>query len=128
MRYLLDTQLLLWIAGNSPKLPAAAREVVGAGPEFLIFSVASLWEITIKAALGRDDFVVNPTKLRDQLLVHRYTELPVNGPHALAVLDLPPPHGDPFDRLLIAQARHEGITLVTTDKALARYGDAVLKV
>lgn len=128
MRYLLDTQLLLWVADNSPRLPRPARAIIEGTAVALAFSAASLWEISIKAALRRSDFAVSPARLREQLLLNQYIELSVSGSHALAVLDLPPVHRDPFDRMLLAQAIHEGMTLVTTDKALARYGEPVLKV
>lgn len=128
MRYLLDTQLLLWIAGNSPRLLAGARDIIESEPGELTFSVASVWEISIKAALRRSDFVVDPVKLRNQLLTNGYAELSVNGLHALAVVTMPPTHGDPFDRMLLAQAIHEGMTLVTTDRRLAGYQGPILKV
>ena len=128
MRYLLDTQLLLWVAANSPLLPALAREIIENEVDGLAFSVASIWEITIKASLRRTDFVVNPARLRSQLLASHYTELPVLGQHALAVADIPRVHGDPFDRMLLAQAIEEGVTLVTTDRILGAYPGPILKV
>jgi PIN domain nuclease of toxin-antitoxin system len=128
VRYLLDTQLLLWVAANSPRLPIRVREITVSEGATLAFSVASIWEIAIKASLGRDDFVVNTSRLRSQLMVNEYTELAVTGLHALAVLDIPRTHGDPFDRMLLAQAMHEGMTLVTTDRVLATYPGPILKV
>jgi PIN domain nuclease of toxin-antitoxin system len=126
--YLLDTQIVLWAAFSSHELPARALELLQKNRGSLVFSVASLWEVSIKTALGRGNFVVDPLQLRAGLLGHSYVELPVSGDHAVAVRLLPPKHGDPFDRMLLAQAISEKMTLVTTDKILARYGEPVLKV
>jgi len=87
----------------------------------LVVSAASLWEVTIKRSLGRADFIVEPRQLRRGLLENGYTELAITGAHAIAVDGLPPIHGDPFDRLLVAQAQVEAITLLTADKTVARY-------
>lgn len=87
----------------------------------LVVSAASLWEVAIKSGLGREDFRVDPRLLRRGLLENGYDELPVNGAHATAVDLLPPIHRDPFDRILVAQAQIEGITLLTTDEIVARY-------
>lgn len=86
-----------------------------------MFSAASVWEVAIKSALGRDDFSVDPRVLRRALLDNGYVELAISGAHAAAVLDLPPIHRDPFDRLLVAQAQVEGIALLTADATVARY-------
>ena len=93
-----------------------------------MFSAASLWEIAIKRGIGRDDFQVDPRLLRRGLLDNGYEELAVTGAHAVALDTLPPMLKDPFDRLLIAQALVEGITLVTSDAIVARYPGAVEKV
>lgn len=121
MRFLLDTQLLLWAAGEPRKLPARARTLLADEAHQLHFSVASLWEVVIKRSLGRADFVVDPHVLRRGLLEHGYEEVPVAGEHALALTGLPAIHRDPFDRLLVAQAAVEGMTLLTTDRQLGRY-------
>jgi len=88
---------------------------------WIAISAASLWEIAIKSGLGRADFVVNPRLLRRGLLENGYSELPVTGAHAVAVDLLPGIHRDPFDRLLIAQAQVEGVTLWTMDELVGRY-------
>lgn len=121
MKLLLDTHLLLWAAGAPKRLPAAARKLLGDARNELLFSVASLWEIVIKRSLGRDDFRVDPRLLRRGLLENGYFELPVSGEHALAVDGLPPLHKDPFDRLLVAQAQVESVTLLTANPLLGRY-------
>ena len=128
MNFLLDTHLLLWAAGAPERLSARARRLLVATDSRLVFSAASLWEISIKRALRRGDFNVDPRRFWRMLLVNGYTELAVNSEHAIAVNDLPPLHKDPFDRILVAQARVEGIVLLTVDKAVARYGEGVRKV
>lgn len=121
MKLLLDTHLLLWAAGNSTRLPALAHELLAAPENDLLFSAASLWEVAIKAGLGRSDFCVDPRLLRRGLLEAGYQELPVDGQHAVAIASLPSIHRDPFDRLLVAQSIVEGITLLTSDSLVAQY-------
>lgn len=121
MKLLLDTHLLLWAAGEPKCLPAVARKLIDDSRNDLLFSVASLWEIVIKRSLGRDDFRVEPRVLRRGLLDNGYAELAIGGEHALAADGLQPIHKDPFDRLLVAQAQIESVTLLTTDPLLGRY-------
>lgn len=121
MKLLLDTQLLLWSGGFPGRLSSRARRLLNDQRNELLFSAASIWEITIKRGLGRDDFRVDPGVLRRALLDNGYAELVVTGQHAVGVDALPPLHRDPFDRLLLAQAVAEGITLVTTDGKLLAY-------
>lgn len=128
MKLLLDTHLLLWAAGQPKRLPAAARKLLSDSDNELVFSAASLWEIAIKRGLGRDDFVVDARVLRRGLLDNGYAELPIRSEHAVAIDSLPPIHKDPFDRLLVAQATIEGITLLTADPMVARYPGPVRKV
>ncbi len=128
MKLLLDTQLLLWAAGQPERLSAAARRLLNDPRNELVFSAASLWEVSIKASLGREDFKVEPRVLRRALLDNGYTELPITSQHAVSVDALPPIHKDPFDRMLLAQALSEGITLLTTDANLARYRGPLRKV
>jgi PIN domain nuclease of toxin-antitoxin system len=128
VKLLLDTQLLLWAAAQPDRLSPAARKLLNNQRNELLFSAASIWEITIKNTLGREDFSVEPRVLRRGLLDNGYTELPITSEHAVNVDGLPPLHKDPFDRLLVAQALTEGITLLTGDAALARYRGPVRKV
>jgi PIN domain nuclease of toxin-antitoxin system len=121
LKLLLDTHLLLWAASAPERLPAGARALLEDAANELLFSAASLWEVTIKAGLGRDDFRVDARVLRRGLLDNGYTELPISSAHAVAVAGLPNLHRDPFDRLLVAQAGVEGITLLTSDEAVAGY-------
>ena len=121
MNLLLDTHVLLWAAGVPERLPDDVRALLEDQDAKLFFSAASLWEVAIKSGLGRADFRVDARVLRRGLLENGYVELAVTGAHAVAVDLLPPIHKDPFDRLLIAQARVEGLTLVTADQVVARY-------
>lgn len=127
MNLLLDTQILLWAAGQSGRLPARAAAAMNEA-DTLTFSVASLWEITIKRGLNRPDFVVEPVVMRRNLLAVGYAELPILAAHAFEIRNLPALHGDPFDRILLAQAAVEGLTLLTSDRTLARYPGPILHV
>jgi PIN domain nuclease of toxin-antitoxin system len=128
MKLLLDTHTLLWAAGSPERLPAEARALIEASENELFFSAASLWEIAIKRRLGREDFQADVRLLRRGLLDNGYSELPIASEHSVAVESLPPIHKDPFDRILVAQARVEGITLLTADSVVAQYPGAVKKV
>ncbi|MGB7555928.1 MAG: type II toxin-antitoxin system VapC family toxin [Candidatus Korobacteraceae bacterium] len=121
MKLLLDTHVLLWAAGQPARLSASARRLINDANNEPLFSVASLWEIAIKRGLGRKDFQVDARLLRRGLLDNGYSELPIMSDHVVAVEDLPAIHKDPFDRLLVAQATVEGITLLTLDLVVARY-------
>jgi PIN domain nuclease of toxin-antitoxin system len=123
--YLLDTHLLLWAAEGSAKLSTTARKRIEDKSSGLMFSAATIWEVSIKSAIGRSDFSVDPRLLRRGLLDNGYTELPIESSHAAAVYDLPTHHADPFDRIQVAQARVEGLVLLTTDEVMARYGAPV---
>lgn len=126
MKLLLDTHILLWAAGEPEKLSESARTLLSTSENSLLFSAASIWEIVIKLGLGREDFKVDPYRLRKMLLAHGYTELVVTTEHALKVYSLPFLHKDPFDRLLIAQARTEGMLLLTNDASVSQYQESVL--
>ena len=121
MSLLLDTHFLIWIAADSPRLSPDVRQRLRSQEGNLLFSAASLWEIAIKSRRGRDDFRIDGAELRRGLLARNYEELPVTGPHALETAALPAILGDPFDRILVAQARYEGYTLLTADRRVARY-------
>ena len=121
MSVLHDTLGLLWAAGVPDRLPPDARTLIERPATELTFSVASLWEVAIKNGSRRADFSGDPSLLRRGLLENGYTELPVTGAHVVAVHGLPPIHKDPFDRLLVAQALIEGVTLVTVDEVVGHY-------
>jgi len=128
LNLLLDSHLLLWAASEPQRLSAKARALLLDPSNQLLFSSASLWEITIKNGLERSDFNVDPRRLWRMLLVNGYRELAVTSEHTVAVNDLPPLHKDPFDRILVAQARVEGLTLLTADKMVTKYGEGVKRV
>lgn len=128
MKLMLDTHILLWSAGQPEKLSAEARSLLLDTSNVLFFSAASIWEIVIKRGLGRDDFRVDPLRLLKQLVINGYEEVSVSLDHALAVDVLPPLHKDPFDRILIAQARTEGMLLLTADSQVSLYGDGIITV
>jgi PIN domain nuclease of toxin-antitoxin system len=123
LNLLLDTHLLLWAAGHPDRLSAVATTLLLDPSHELLFSAASIWEVTIKRGLGRDDFQVDPRRFWRTLLTHGYRELTVTSEQTIAVGQLPPLHKDPFDRLLVAQARTEGLTLLTTDTLVTQYGE-----
>ena len=128
MKLLLDTHVILWAAGQPEKLSPDTRELLLDHHNSLFFSVASIWEIVIKNNLGRRDFRADPYRLRKLLVNHGYEEIPVTGDHVLRLETLPPIHKDPFDRILIAQARTEGMILLTRDRLVLKYGDSIQKV
>lgn len=117
MRLLLDTHVLLWWLSAEHLRPKAAAAVSSADSEVLV-SAATVWELSIKASLGK---LVMPDDLTDQLARHGFDILPIGLAHALAVRSLPPHHADPFDRMLVAQGQVEDLTLVTRDPSIRRY-------
>lgn len=123
--WLLDTQVLFWMVDDPDQLPRAAVDILEDRRSRLYFSLVSIWEASIKFALGRTDFTMPPAALRDGLLKAGVQQLPIASEHVIAVARLPHLHRDPFDRLLVAQAEVEGLTLMTTDKKLAQYGPHV---
>ena len=128
MKLLLDTHLLLWAAGDAKQLPKAARKLIENLDHELLFSAASLWEIAIKRALGREDFRVEPRLLRRALADNGYSELAITSEHVIGIDQLPSSRKDPFDRLLVAQALVEGITLLTSDAQLTSYPGHIRQV
>jgi PIN domain nuclease of toxin-antitoxin system len=128
MKLLLDTHLLLWAAGEPKRLSKQARTLIDNPDNELLFSAASLWEVAIKRGLGREDFKVDARLLRRGLLDNGYSELPIISDHVVATESLPPIHKDPFDRVLVAQATVEGVTLLTIDSLVAQYPGPVKTV
>ncbi len=128
MNLLLDTHVLLWAASEPQRLSAKARTLLLDSANQLVFSAASLWEISIKSRLDRTGFKVDARRLWRMLLVNGYRELPITSEHTVAVNELPALHKDPFDRILVAQARVEGLLLLTSDKIVAKYGEGVRKI
>jgi PIN domain nuclease of toxin-antitoxin system len=121
MNVLLDTRILLWALYSPDELSPQARDLLEDPENTVSFSAASIWEIAIKTGLKRKDFAIDPLDVRTGALRLGFHELPVDGAHAAAVVHLPMTHRDPFDRLLIAQSRTAGLTLLTHDKTITRY-------
>jgi PIN domain nuclease of toxin-antitoxin system len=121
MKLLLDTHLLLWTAGDPERLSSKAKRLISNPENNLFFSAANLWEMTIKNGLGRKDFKLNIRALHQGLLENNYHELPILSQHTIAIDSLPAIHKDPFDRILIAQAIIEEMTLLTADTLIAEY-------
>jgi PIN domain nuclease of toxin-antitoxin system len=119
---LLDTHLLVWSVIEPERLNDTARSRIVDPANDLMFSVASIWEIAIKSALGKADFRVSPAEMYDAILAAGFTELPIRSDAALRAGALPRHHRDPFDRLLVAQADLERATLYTADRQLLAYG------
>lgn len=128
MKLLLDTHILLWLSTSSHRISEDARELLAHPDNELVFSAASIWEVAIKTSIGREDFKIDPRWLRRAYLDNGYTELPIHGQHAVAVVGLPPLHKDPFDRLLVAQATVEGILLLTGDALVAQYPGPIRRI
>lgn len=127
MKLLLDTHTFLWGLEDSPRLSATARDALGSAGNELLFSVASAWEMSIKAGLGQLDLSGDIHGfLSEQLRLWRMELLPVTLRHATAVRDLPQHHRDPFDRMLVVQAVIEEAVLVSDDARLSRYDVEVL--
>lgn len=123
MRLLLDTHILLWSLEAPNRLTAQERVALVTDRNDVVVSAVSLWEVVIKRSLGKLDTSADlPAAMREQ----GYVELPVSFRHALGVAELPLLHGDPFDRLLVAQARTERLVLVTRDRLVRQYDVEVL--
>lgn len=123
MRLLLDTQSFLWWIMDEGSLSSPARKLIRDGTTALYLSAASAWEISIKAALGKLRLSGEPGKvITEQMAANGIHPLPIQVSHALHVYSLPPHHGDPFDRMLVAQSQLEDLPIVTPDEQIARYG------
>jgi PIN domain nuclease of toxin-antitoxin system len=128
MKYLLDTHVLIWTNAASSRLDQKTRSILLDDENDVYFSAISILEIAIKQTLSKRDFDVEATAIRRSLIDDGFVELPVNGTQAAFVASLPLIHKDPFDRLLVAQANVEGITLITADEQIARYPGPILKI
>ena len=117
MRLLLDTHIVLWWLSDSPRLAKRSKKLIARNAEVFV-SAATAWEIAIKRSLGK---LQAPDDLEAALAASRFRELPIAVKHALAAGELPRRHEDPFDRLLVAQAQAENLTLLTSDERLQAY-------
>ncbi len=123
MNLLLDTYALLWWLDDSPSLSLKAREAIREARNVVFVSAVTAWEISIKQALGK---LRTPKNLEKALAESHFEELPVKIAHAIVAGRLPRHHDDPFDRMLIAQAQTDRLTLVTHDARMSKYGTSVL--
>ena len=128
VKLLLDAHLLLWTVGHPNRMSPTATALITAPEYELFFSTASLSETAIKRGLARSDFKVDARISRCGLLDNAYSELPIGGEHAVAIDSLPAIHNDPFDRIILARAAVEGITLLTVDSIVAQYPGPVKQV
>ena len=126
--YLLDTHLVLWAAFEPGRLSRRAVALLRNRNTAVAFSMATIWEVAIKTSLGRPGFAVDPSRLHAGLLAEGFAELPIRAQHLFRVASLPWLHRDPFDRLLVAQAVEEKLTLLTVDAVLRGYGRFVKPV
>ena len=125
MNLLLDTHVFLWAVDDNPNLSPAAREAIINGTNIVYVSAATAWEISIKRANGK--LTIPESDYLEELRVHRFMPLSITTEHALAVENLPPHHKDPFDRMLIAQAQKEKLTLVTRDRRIKNYDVRIIE-
>lgn len=122
MKYLLDTGVWLWSVGETERINPKARQVIAEGRDEIYLSAASVWEISIKSALRKMRLPERPAiYVPSRIAAQGIQPLPITHVHALGVSDLPPHHRDPFDRILIAQAQAEGMTILTADRAFVKY-------
>jgi PIN domain nuclease of toxin-antitoxin system len=123
-RLLLDTHAFLWWLSDNPKLKRRAREAIADNTSLVHVSAATIWEIAIKAQLGRLD--PGTDRIDQEIPANNFVELPISAQHALRAGNLPPHHHDPFDRMLVAQAQIEDLIMVTHDKVFRSYGIKIL--
>jgi len=124
MNLLLDTHVLLWWLDANPTLSEKANSAIADGKNLVLISAAVIWEIRIKQALGKLEI---PSNFRQVLDRQPFEMLAITAEHAHAVGDLPAIHRDPFDRMLIAQAKVEGFAIVTRDTIIAKYNIPIIK-
>lgn len=128
MNLLLDTHIALWAIADSPQLPAAARTAILDPKNTVWISVASVWEISIKHALGRGDMPVSGQAALRHFQDAGYRILDIQAAHAIKTESLGNHHKDPFDRMLVAQAQAEPMQLLTSDPLVSQYGPNITLV
>ena len=128
MKYLLDTHIILWAAIDVKKLSRKAKSLLENPDNILYFSPVSLWEIAIKHAKHPDQRPITSERVKELALRMGLIELPVRSRHGVDIAKLPDIHNDPFDRMLITQARSDGLNLISHDDKVIAYGAGVVKV
>lgn len=129
MNLLLDTHIALWAVADNPRLSAAAKAMIADPENGVVVSVASIWEIAIKHGVkGASRIPVSAGEAHEKFSLAGYELLPIVAAHALALEKLPWHHRDPFDRVMVAQAQVEGMTLLTSDATVAKYSGDIRKV
>ena len=128
MKVLLDTHIMLWAMTGDPRLSKVARGVIEDERNELYFSVASLCEISLKHKIHEDQMPVSASEVKEAFVANGYVELPFVSSHAGAMDDLPMLHRDPVGRMILAQAKEEGMKRLTHDKRFPAYGDFVIAV
>ncbi len=128
MKYLLDTHIILWALFDSKRLSEKARSIIENLDNTLYFSPVSLWEISIKHAKHPELMPATSKRVKELIGEMGLIELPVRSRHGVDVALLPDVHNDPFDRMLVTQARSDGLFLLSHDDKVAAYGESVVKV
>ncbi len=133
MRYLLDTHILFWSMSDETKLSSRVLSMLNDPENEIYFSSASVWEVVIKHGKNPENMPVGGEEFTDECLRAGYIPLPIENQHVLTVTGLnrkndEPPHNDPFDKILIAQAKTEGMTLITHDRMIGGYGEKCVMV
>jgi len=128
MKYLLDTHIILWAAVDVKKLSRKAKSILESPDNILYFSPVSLWEVSIKHAKHPDQMPITSERVKELAIKMGFIELPVRSRHGVDIANLPDIHNDPFDRMLITQARSDGINLISHDDKVVAYGAGVVKV
>ena len=126
MRLLLDTHILLWWLADDPSLPNGAKAAIGSASSAVFVSAATVWEIAVNCALRKLEFPV--ARIAEILAAEGFEPLAIETHHAVGAGALPPCHDDPFDRMLVAQALHEPLRLLTADTALYAYSDTIIQI
>ena len=128
MKYLLDTHIILWAGFDVKRLSRKAKSILENPENALYFSPVSLWEISIKHEKHPEQMAITSERVREIAVKMGFIELPVRSRHGVDIANLPDIHNDPFDRMLITQARSDGLCLLSHDDKVIAYGEPVLKV
>ena len=128
MKYLLDTHIILWAGFDVKRLSRKAKSILENPENALYFSPVSLWEISIKHEKHPEQMAITSERVREIAVKMGFIELPVRSRHGVDIANLPGIHNDPFDRMLITQARSDGLYLLSHDDKVIAYGEPVVKV